>query len=484
MNMNKVYLSISIILFSAFLYPKEDYSITEKKVASYFETIRNKESFLRQFFQDMPKGADLHHHYSGAVYAETYLQYVEEKNLWVNRLTFEILDQPPPTKERDIWSKVNSLKSDGYWEVAKREIIKLWSVKDYNNNASPADEHFFSTFGDFYIPKDSTYRIGLLEIKERAKKENTFYIETMLSAIKFDSTLQNENALNYKLLELQMGKDTAAVQEYLATILKSIPSKSIDKIITKYNRSIQTWHDTLKIDDEDFKLRYLNYVNRTADPVTIFKNLLVAFKSDIMSKLIVGVNFVAPENNEKSIRDYWLHMQMFKFFHELYPTVRYSLHAGELVLGLVKPEDLTWHIHDAIYTAHAKRIGHGVDIMYETGSDKVLKFMKQNEIAVEINLSSNDFILGVKGDKHPFLIYNKYDVPIVICTDDAGILRTDLTQQYVVLAMNYPQISYSSIKKYVFNSIQYSFLDDSLKNVLKKKLESRFAEFEMHIAGI
>jgi hypothetical protein len=28
---------------------------------------------LNQFFVQMPKGGDIHHHYSGAIYAETYL---------------------------------------------------------------------------------------------------------------------------------------------------------------------------------------------------------------------------------------------------------------------------------------------------------------------------------------------------------------------------------------------------------------------------
>jgi adenosine deaminase len=38
----------------------------------------------------------------------------------------------------------------------------------------------------------------------------------------------------------------------------------------------------------------------------------------------------------------------------------------ELTLGLVQPEDLTSHINDAVYTAGANRIGHGVDMAYES----------------------------------------------------------------------------------------------------------------------
>jgi adenosine deaminase len=47
---------------------------------------------------------------------------------------------------------------------------------------------------------------------------------------------------------------------------------------------------------------------------------------------------------------------------------------GELT-GLVQPEDLTSHINDAVYTAGANRIGHGVDMAYESKSYELLRYM-------------------------------------------------------------------------------------------------------------
>src|SRR5690606_28969984 len=98
------------------------------------------------------------------------------------------------------------------------------------------------------------------------------------------------------------------------------------------------------------------------------------FASTNSSPLLVGVNIVAPENDETAMGDYWLHMQMYKFCHQQYPDVVYAMHAGELALGMVEPEQLTWHISDAIYTAGAKRIGHGVDIPYEANSYELLRY--------------------------------------------------------------------------------------------------------------
>jgi adenosine deaminase len=177
-------------------------------------------------------------------------------------------------------------------------------------------------------------------------------------------------------------------------------------------------------------------------------------------------------------------MQMFKYCHNKYPQVKYSMHAGELTLGLVKPEELSWHINAAVREAGASRIGHGVDLPYESKSYDLLRYMKEKDVAVEINLTSNEFILKVKGDRHPISLYKEFQVPIVISSDDAGVLRTNLTEQYVLLAGRYPQFSYEDIKKIVYNSINYSFIKEpSVRQKLLLKLNKDFLRFEQVILG-
>ena len=66
---------------------------------------------------------------------------------------------------------------------------------------------------------------------------------------------------------------------------------------------------------------------------------------------------------------------MFKYCHSRYPNVKYTMHAGELTLSLVQPEELTWLIGVAAYTAGANRIGHGVDIVYEKDPFNLLRYM-------------------------------------------------------------------------------------------------------------
>ena len=238
-------------------------------------------------------------------------------------------------------------------------------------------------------------------------------------------------------------------------------------------------HSRLNLDDSTFKIRYQNFALRVRSDVTeVYKDLLVAFASCQSNKLIVGVNIVGQEEDENSMRDYWLHMQMFNYLHHLYPQVKYSIHAGELAPGVVKPEELTWHIREAILVAGAQRIGHGVDMPYEKNCLDLMKYMHDSAIAVEINLFSNEFILNIKDDAHPLMLYRKYGVPIVISSDDPGVLRSDLSEQYVLLARRYPEITYAEIKKYVYNSIEYSFLEPGMKVELKRNLDKEFANFE------
>jgi hypothetical protein len=108
--------------------------------------------------------------------------------------------------------------------------------------------------------------------------------------------------------------------------------------------------------------------------------------------------------------------------------------------------------------------------------------MRDQKIAVEINLSSNDFILGVKDEAHPITLYRKYGVPFVISTDDAGVSRNNLSGEYVLFASRY-KTDYAEVKKLSYDSLRYSFLANDDKQRLLKALDGKFAKFEAEIAA-
>ncbi|SFD81967.1 amidohydrolase family protein [Flavobacterium phragmitis] len=443
---------------------------------SYLEKIRNNEALLTAFFQQMPKGGDLHHHFSGSVYTEPLLERAIAEDFYLNLETLAVSKTKPANGN---WENFSSLRNKGKLEHYEQQIMQTWSIKDYNGSV-PSDDQFFDSFQKFEPTIKGHFAEGMLELKKRAIAENVLYIETQLSTIPCDMNVSDLADFNSKLRQASKQKDEKAVLKLLDELYKSLQKKEAKKYAEDFNNNfLAKLHKDLKIDDEKFTMRYQNFVLRFMEPVDLFKNLVIAFISSSESKLTAGVNIVSPEHGENSMKDYWLHMVMFKYCHSKFPDVKYTLHAGELTLGLVQPEELTWHINDAIYVAGANRIGHGVDMAYEANSYDLLKYMSKNNIPIEINLASNEFILKVKENRHPFTLYKEFNVPIVISTDDAGILRSNMTEQYVLLAKRYQDVSYSTIKKYVYNSINYSFIqDESVKKQLIKDLDNRFKIFE------
>ena len=443
----------------------------------YFEKIRDNEVALTAFFSQMPKGGDLHHHYSGSIYAEPILQRAIRDDFYLNTETMDVLKDKPAIGN---WEQFSTLKRNGTLEIYKQKIMQKWSVKDYNHVDYPSDKLFFESFMKFEPAIQGNFGSGLLELKNRAISENVSYIETQLSTIPTDMNTDDLTKFNSRLRKLALAKDEKGIIKSLDSVYNSLLKKEAVSYAKDFNTNFVTkLHKDLKIDDSRFTMRYQNFVLRFMEPIDLFKNLVIAFMSADTSPLMAGVNIVSPEDGETSMKDYWLHMLMFKYCHSKYPNVKYTMHAGELTLGLVQPEELTWHIGAAIHTAGANRIGHGVDIAYEKDAYELLRYMAKKSIPIEINLVSNEFILKVKESRHPLTLYKEFGVPIVISTDDAGILRTNMTEQYVLLAKRYKDVSYADIKQFVYNSINYSFIKEaSVKKQLLKDLDNRFKTFE------
>jgi adenosine deaminase len=95
--------------------------------------------------------------------------------------------------------------------------------------------------------------------------------------------------------------------------------------------------------------------------------------------------------------------------------------------------------------------------MYEDQPYELMKDMAAKRVMVEINLTSNDVILGIKGKDHPFSLYRKLGVPVALSTDDEGVSRIDLTHEYARAVETY-ELSYADLKQLVRNSLEYSFL--------------------------
>jgi adenosine deaminase len=480
-------LSSSLLIALAFagsahaVSPKANETATARHYAALIAGQEPKTAELTMFFTQMPKGADLHHHYSGAIYAEQYVDFLDQQGLCVNKLTYRIetdkaviaAERAKPARERTCLSTAEVYADDATY----RELLQRWSSKDFNNHsAAPPDRQFFQTFGYFGPVSNSNFREGLQELKARAILENVSYIETMFKMSPFVVDAGFDGRASQKVAD-----DAALTAELRAwmTVLDADPAfnKSIGDFVAKIEDA------AAGIDDERFTMRYQTYVLRLLGPSQVFSSMVAGFKAARRSDKIVGVNIVGQESTMVSMRDYTLHMKMFGFLKSVYPDVKTSLHAGELALGDVPPEGLRFHIDQALVLAKANRIGHGIDLAHENNAAGIMKKMRADDIPVEINLTSNAFISGVQGANHPVTLYRKYGVPYVISTDDAGVTRHTLSQEYVLFASRYKP-SYAEMKKASYNSLRYAFLPAADKQRLVRQLDARFARFEAGIAAL
>jgi adenosine deaminase len=154
-----------------------------------------------------------------------------------------------------------------------------------------------------------------------------------------------------------------------------------------------------------------------------------------------------------------------------------TLHAGELVEGLVAPEALRGHIRQSVELGHALRIGHGVSIIEESNPFAVLRMLARRRVLVEIALSSNHLILGISGKRHPLNLYLKYGVPVALVTDDAGVSRSTHTNEFVK-AVEEHGLDYRTLKRIARNSLEFAFADASTKTRLTADFNAAFRAFE------
>jgi adenosine deaminase len=107
--------------------------------------------------------------------------------------------------------------------------------------------------------------------------------------------------------------------------------------------------------------------------------------------------------------------------------------------------------------AHAERIGHGVDVMYEEDAPALLKELAEKHVMIEVNLTSNDGILGIRGAEHPFTYYRAAHVPVALSTDDQGVSRIDITHEYVRAALEF-KLTYQDLKQLARTGMEHNFL--------------------------
>ncbi|GAN53646.1 adenosine deaminase family protein [Tanticharoenia sakaeratensis] len=439
------------------------------ETARRFAALRNDPARLRLFLQAFPKGADLHNHLAGAIYAEPMLDWA--------RTDRECLDPRRQTLSND-----SSCGRPGLVPAAEafnsedttNRAIDAMSMRGFvpTETDRSGHDHFFDTFDKFDAAYETHQGEALAEVLAQAARDHELYLETMVSpALAQAMALGAHHPLK--------GNNFAGSYAEIAPSLPAVVATARAEINQMESRA----HAILGCGTAHpqpgcaVTVRYLFQPLRILPPPMVFGQLAAGYALAHSDPRVVGVNFVAPEDDPVALRDYDLHMRMFRYLNGVAPDVKLSLHAGELTLGLVPPSELESHIRQAVEVAGARRIGHGVDIAYERDAAELLHEMAQKQIMVEINLSSNAQILGVSGGDHPFMLYRRAGVPTALSTDDEGVSRIDLTHEYQRATTTYG-LDYPTLKQLSATGIRYGFESDADRTTLNARLQHDFAAFE------
>lgn len=426
---------------------------SEQRTARYFESIRKSPPELVAFLLKMPKGADLHNHLSGSIYAERYIEWAAANGLCINTVTMT-LSVPAAGATCDPGQPASAALTNS---VLFRQMIDAWSMRNWQLSGQSGHDHFFDAFSRFGpATYDQTGKM-LAEAVKSAARGKLLYVELLLTP---DGTTTG-------VMSSDLGREVGWDGNTESTLGK-LKSKGIANAAALGVKNLQ---DAEAKKDQLLKcgtsqadagcsvtIRYVAQVSRNGALGPVFAQMVtgLALANDPTSK-VVGVNLVQAEDGLNSMNNFSTHMQMLNFLRPLYPQARVTLHAGELAPGVVPPEGLTSHIRESVMTARAERIGHGVDIMHENEPYDLLKEMARRNVMVEICLSSNDLILGVSGARHPLLTYMKYGVPVALATDDEGVARSEISMEFLKAAEEHG-LGYLQLKTMARNSLQYAFI--------------------------
>src|SRR5579863_5713541 len=123
-------------------------------IAQRFAELRRSPPELYAFLLAMPKGADLHLHLTGAVYAETYLRMAAQEGLCVDLRTYALVaPRVPPTTV--VTGKSRRGENAAEAALAQTDnnlagaVIDSLSMRNFVPGRESAHDHFFATFGKF-----------------------------------------------------------------------------------------------------------------------------------------------------------------------------------------------------------------------------------------------------------------------------------------------------------------------------------------------
>ena len=436
-----------------------------------FELAKRTEPELIAFLRRFPKGADLHNHAGGAVYSDYVIDAARAKGL-----RYDPVSRGFTTSEDAHTVGLDQLEADAAMLKAFFETV---SMRGWYPHTDDGHHHFFETFSYLGSAQRTPAQV-LAEIVRRNRYQNVNYLELMFNAV--------PPAIWGRLYDIPVELDMDDLPASLAPLESLIADPATARSFTEYIDELEAeasqelgLSPALGEPGTETAVAYIGSLLRTGPMDPFFRNAVLTFTAMQSDERVVGLNIVAPEDRPASRRQFDDQMKILDFLWRRFDEPAITLHAGELTLRYAPVASMWDRIRRSIDEGHARRIGHGISIGWERDIVGLLEQMARDDVLVEINITSNESILGVRDDAHPFDLYRRAGVPVCLTTDDEGVSRSNLTMEYVKAVQRY-DLDYDDIKTISRDCLAHSFLPDEVKSERLAMLEAAFSRFEESLA--
>ncbi len=317
-------------------------------------------------------------------------------------------------------------------------------ILDYKDNPEAFEKEIYGK----YLEKENFYAIGidpyqhlgdfqgskLLQTKETIRKTLEIYAEKL---IKENVRYVEIRCSPYKYTKL--GLTTLEVLECMIQTLAQYSEKLEYRLIYIIGR-------------ESTKEQITDSINQL--------NEILDTHKEIAEKL-AGIDLAGNEGKTKpgELRDVFMPL--------LEKCIKITIHAGE-----TENVESIW---EAVYHLSADRIGHGLKLMDKP--ELMHRFIDKN-IGVEMCPSSNDQIVGFKKnpDSYPLKKYLDAGLKVTLNTDDCGISRTTVTNEYLKASELCSEITLWDVIVLIRNSLSIAFCDRENKSRLMHEFEDEILE--------
>lgn len=433
---------------------------------------------LREILAKMPKGGELHSHLAGLHSPDQLLKLATQSP------TYHYFIQVPLNNYNPLDPNAYSffaLKKDS--PLPNNSQYQFIPVSELINPQTLDQKQLLETFrkAQTLSPNDPQAKDIFYSASFARREAITDNLELLPASIKMSLENAHENRVSYLELMLSpfmVGLDVSPEQKEQLLNINTV-YRNLEIMI----KAVEDFNQTLP-EDQKIEVRFMLSARRTSSKMFTQLPILfeIASRQDKVGQYIAGINLVGDEYSEdetigQAIADPMAVSDYIMTLRRIYPTVRLSIHAGETTTW-------DWHIRDSLLMG-AERIGHGVnleDSPIQNPPEAIL--MKRQNDLIEICLTSNQLLLGIPLNQHPFLSFLREGIPVSLNTDDAGIFNTNMTEEFARIIENYPDITWDEVKQMARASLDHAFVEDDVKQRLLKRWEKEIQAFELSLPNL